>query len=168
LIKEVEINNTVDWTRKHLQALLMNYKRAPFFGAFFGFFEGVYSRQWDSLARLNVYMVESLCEMIGLQTRTVLASDLVCGDEPTDRLIDICEALGGDTYLAGRDGTKYMNVERFRERKVQVIVQDFEHPTYPQLFGSFQSHLSIVDLLFNCGPESMERIRSCNRAYRSL
>jgi hypothetical protein len=30
------------------------------------------------------------------------------------------------------------------------------------LFKDFQSHLSIVDLLFNCGPESMKMISEAN------
>jgi hypothetical protein len=30
------------------------------------------------------------------------------------------------------------------------------------MFGDFQSHMSIVDLLFNCGPESMQVIERAN------
>ena len=97
--------------------------------------------------------------MLNLQQKpTVLASDLDLSNDPTDRLIDICQALDGDTYLSGPDGIKYMNLERFKKRGVQVIVQNFKPPVYPQLFGDFQSHLSIVDLLFNCGPKSIEKI----------
>jgi len=44
-----------------------------------------------------------------------------------------------------------------------VLSQSFEHPVYPQLFHGFQSHLSVVDLIFNCGPDSAEVIRNANR-----
>ena len=56
-----------------------------------------------------------------------------------------------------------MDLERFKTNGIEVIVQDFIHPEYPQLFGDFASHLSIVDLLFNCGPETLERIKACKR-----
>ena len=158
-INEVTINNTVSWKRKHLQALITNYNKAPFFREYIGFFEDVYSKDWEFLSELNVYLIEKICNILNLNKRTaVLVSDLSLSDDPTDRLIDICKALGGNTYLSGPDGIKYMNLEQFKKREVKVIVQNFKHPVYPQLFGDFQSHLSIVDLLFNCGPQSIEKI----------
>jgi hypothetical protein len=33
--------------------------------------------------------------------------------EPTQRLLDICQQLGADAYLAGVDGSKYMELDRF-------------------------------------------------------
>ena len=162
-INEVTINNTVSWKRKHLQALITNYNKAPFFREYIGFFEDVYSKDWELLSDLNIYFIKQIYRMLNLQQKpTVLASDLDLSDDPTDRLINICQALGGDTYLSGPDGIKYMNLERFKKREVKGIVQNFKHPVYPQLFGDFQSHLSIVDLLFNCGPKSIEKIMECN------
>ena len=67
-----------------------------------------------------------------------------------------------DTYLAGQGAASYMDVARFEENGLKVITQDVKHPVYPQLFKDFQSHLSIVDLLFNCGPESLDMIRRAN------
>ena len=80
--------------------------------------------------------------------------------EATDRLINICKALGATTYLSGPGGKEYMEVERFKEENINVTFQDFVHPTYPQLFKEkdFIPYLSVVDLLFNCGPESLNII----------
>jgi hypothetical protein len=162
-INEVKINSRVNWKRKHLQALLTNYRKAPFFGEYIDFFEQLYSKDWQRLADLNVYLILNILQMLNLEPKpTVMASDLQLSDDPSDRLIDICKTLGADSYLSGQDGIKYMNIERFRLRGIKIIVQDFKHPVYPQLFGTFQSHLSIVDLLFNCGPQSIQKIRECN------
>jgi hypothetical protein len=38
-INEVHINNGVDWTRKHLQALITNYRRAPYYKAYISIFD---------------------------------------------------------------------------------------------------------------------------------
>ncbi len=97
----------------------------------------------------------------------MISSDFELREEPTDRLIDICKALGADAYLAGQGGANYMDVQRFEQNGIKVIVQDFKHPVYPQLFDEFQPHLSIVDLLFNCGPKSMDIITGARAAVGS-
>ena len=162
-INEVEVNNTQNWHKKHLQALITNYSKAPYFKDYITQFEDCFSRNWMLLSDLNVFLCERLRELLGLHHKpTVLASNLTLRDEPTDRLIDICKAMGADAYLCGQDGEKYMNLDRFKENGIRVVIQEFKHPVYPQLFNQFESHLSVVDLLFNCGPESMEIIRKAN------
>ena len=162
-INEVTINNAVKWKNKHLQALISNYNRAPFFKEFLDIFELVYSENWESLSDLNIFLIKRLRTALGLQQRqAVKASDFELREDPTDRLIDICKALKADTYLSGQDGTVYMDLERFKQSGIRVVVQDFKHPVYPQVFQEFQSHMSIVDLLFNCGAKSLEKIEEIN------
>jgi hypothetical protein len=49
-----------------------------------------------------------------------------------------------------------MDLKRFSASGIEVRFHDFKHPEYPQLFDEFQSHLSVVDVLFNTGPESLK------------
>ena len=162
-INEVYINNAVEWKKKHLQAMVTNYNRAPYFKQVVGILEDAFSKDWEFISELNVYLIESFKSLLNLEAkRSVRSSDLELRDEPTDRLIDICKALGADTYLAGQGGIEYMDVERFEKSGLKVIIQEFKHPVYPQMFEEFQSHLSIVDLLCNCGPESMNIICEAN------
>jgi hypothetical protein len=166
-INEVSINNGVDWRRKHLQAMRTNYRRSPFFIDTIRIFETVLAMKWEFLSELNLFLIERLRELLNLADRpTLRASDLSLREDPTDRLVDICFKVGADTYLSGPDGTNYMDLDRFRQSGLNVIVQDFHHPEYTQLFDGFESHLSIVDLLFNCGPGSMEVIRRTNAQSR--
>jgi len=159
-IYEVEINNNEKWRRKHLQALHTNYRKASYFNSYFGVFEDIYSREWRNLSDLNIYTTLQLMAALGLeQTQTVRASELTLSDEPTQRLIDICHVHGGDVYLAGEGGASYMAMERFEGSGIDVVFQEFRHPSYDQLYGTFVSHLSVVDLLFCCGPESLEILR---------
>jgi hypothetical protein len=108
-------------------------------------------------------MVRCLLDLLAMgDKKSVLASTLSDSDDPNERLIDICRALGCDTYLAGAGGADYMDLARFENAGIKVVFQDFRHPEYPQLFGNFISHLSTADLLFNCGPESLQYIRQAN------
>lgn len=162
-INEVYINNTVEWKKKHLQAMLTNYNRAPYFKQVVATLEDAFSKEWEFVSELNLYLIESFKKMLNLEAKkSVCSSDLDLREEPTERLIDICRALGADTYLAGQGGMEYMDLERFKKNGLKVIIQEFKHPVYPQMFEEFQSHLSIVDLLCNCGPESMNIICEAN------
>jgi len=162
-INEVQINNTTNWSKKHLQALTTNYSRAPYFKAYISIFEDIFSKEWDLISELNIHLVERLRDALQLQEKTTtISSEFDLREEPTDRLIDICKALGADTYLAGQGAASYMDVARFEENGLKVITQDVKHPVYPQLFKDFESHLSIVDLLFNCGPKSLKIISEAN------
>lgn len=162
-INEVRINNTVNWKNKHFQTLVTNYNRTPFFKEFAKFFEQVYSQDWQYLSDLNIALIERLKAAFGLgHTPAVKSSDFSLRQDPTDRLIDICKELKADTYLSGQDGVKYMDLERFKQHGIQVTIQGFAHPVYPQLFNDFQSHMSVVDLLFNCGAKGLETIEEIN------
>ena len=166
-INEVRINNTTRWSKKHLQALKTNYNRAPYFKAYISIFEDIFSREWEFVSELNIHLIELLKDALKMPEKTtIISSELTLREDPTDRLIDICNALGADTYLAGQGGADYMDTTRFAKNGLKVITQEFKHPAYPQLFKDFKSHLSIVDLLFNCGPESMDMIRRANDGSR--
>lgn len=159
-ISEVEINNTVLWGRKHLNALITNYSKASFFEDYIGFFEQTYVREWTYLADINIHLIKYLADTLGLSgKKLVLASELESREGSTERLVDICKQLGGDTYLSGKDGAKYMDLEIFKEEGIQVIFQDYKHPKYSQLYGDFEPNLSVIDLLFNCGPDSLSILK---------
>lgn len=52
-----------------------------------------------------------------------------------------------------------MEPERFQAEGIEVVFQEFHHPTYAQLYGDFLPNLSAIDLLFNGGPQALELIR---------
>jgi hypothetical protein len=105
-------------------------------------------------------MIEYLVKALGIsEKKLVKASKYESRDEPTERLVDICKHVGGDVYLSGKDGATYMNLDEFSKEGIKVIFQDYKHPNYSQLYGNFEPYMSVVDLLFNCGPESLSILK---------
>ena len=142
----------------------MNYSRAPYFARYFDELDQLLRRPWALLADLNVEVARFLAEALGLSCRMVRASDLPpVSADPTGRLLDLCLAVGADTYLAGRDGARYMDLGRFEAGRVAVWGQEYEHPSYTQLNGDFLPFLSVVDLLLNHGESSLEILRQGDR-----
>ena len=159
-IMEVGVNQSDTWRRKHWQALRTNYSKAPYWDSACEFLQAFYARGWDMLAPLNQASIAWLRGVLGVDTELLLASEMELSKEPTERLVDICKTVGADTYLAGVDGRKYMNLEPFAQAGIDLIFQDYDHPVYPQLFAGFESHLSALDLVLNCGPESLKVLRA--------
>ncbi len=158
-INEVEIDNSKDWRKKHWQALVTNYQKAPYFKQFHTFLEGVYTRQWQYLAEINIYLIERIVELLGINTAIKRASVLGVSGEKTTRLVNICLALGADTYLSGTGARDYLKEEEFSGQGIEVVFQEFQHPTYTQVFPGFELNMSIIDLLLNEGPGSLQILR---------
>ncbi len=158
-IDQVAIHAGVNWRHQHAQALLTNYGRAPYFTSYRPFFDDLLSRPWERLCDLNAHAVRGLAELLGIRREMPLASAWALGEDPTGRLVDICRRVGADTYLSGAGGQDYLDLSQFEAAGIRVEFQAFEHPAYPQRFGPFEPFMSVVDLLFNCGEESLEVIR---------
>jgi hypothetical protein len=162
-IDQVEVNDRTDWQRKHAQALRLHYGKSPHWEPLGPELLSLLASPWARICDLNVAVLDLLCRHLGIATRRVLASTLVSRDEQTGRLIDLCRAVGGTIYLAGQGGAGYMDLDLFTEAGIAVQAQAYIHPEYPQRYTPFASHLSVIDLLFNCGPDSLKVIRSGRR-----
>jgi hypothetical protein len=160
LINEVMINNKVNWQPKQRQAILSNYRRAPYYERLEGFLEGILCSSWQLLSQLNVAVVKRLNAILGIDTPLYVASELGgFPQDPDERLIAITKHFRADTYLAGAGGRGYMDLDKYSQSGTEVIFQDFKHPVYTQLFGEFEPFMSVIDLIFNHGDKSLTIIR---------
>lgn len=159
-IDEIEIDNRSPWQRKHWRTLEHSYGKAPYFAEYAPFLEQVYKREWTHLAELNDEMLRWFLAVLGIDVEFTNASVHDFRGTKSALVLDMCRTLGADRYIFGALGRDYADVESFTRAGIEVVFQDYKHPTYPQLYGPFEPHLSIVDLLFNCGPESLEILRS--------
>lgn len=161
-IIDIEINNDAPWARKHWNSLLHNYKKSPYFKKYADYFETVYQQEWETLIELNESMLEWFLSTLGIAVPVLSAADYESSGKKSDLVLDMCLQLKADTFLFGEQGKNYANTNSFINAGVTPIFQDYRHPTYSQLYGEFKSHLSIVDLLFNCGDDSLSVLMADN------
>jgi hypothetical protein len=160
-LREVAIDESGAWRRKHREALRIHYARASHRGAVLPALDAVLQEPCQGLADLNTRTVKALAEILEVRTRVLLASSLEGVPEGADeRLIALCRRLGCSTYLAGGGGRDYMDLEAFRRSGIQVEFQKFRHPVYPQAYPGFEPNLSAVDFLMNRGPGSIAQVRA--------
>lgn len=158
-INQVEVDYAQPWRRKHLESLRQAYSKSPFFDWFFPQLQDYYANDWPRLLDWDVEGLKWLTGCLGLPWIGILSSELDVPGQKTERLIGICQKLGATRYLTGDAARDYLEEARFEEIGVKVVWHGYQHPAYPQRSKEFVSHLSIVDLMFNCGPQSLSILR---------
>lgn len=152
------------WQTKHARSLEVNYRRAQHFDEVYPLICSAYDGKVGRLVDLNQDLLQHVCAYVGIETPFIRASELSveCLDA-TERLIGICRRLGAKQYFSGPAAKAYLNEDKMSAANISVKYMSYDnYPTYPQLYGSFVHKVSIVDLLFNCGPSSSQFMKFTN------
>ena len=154
------------WAAKHWRSLEHAYAQAPFFASsrdrWQAAFEACAAR--DRLSDVNRFLIEQVVRELGITTRITDAAEYDVTGDRTERLLAICLAAGATTYLSGPSAKSYLDVDLFERSGVSVEFMDYSgYAPYPQLHGSFENAVSVLDLIFNTGPNAHEHIRSTTR-----
>ena len=157
-IYEIKINNSLDWKRKHLKSIKLNYSKAEFFNNYIEYFEEIYSKEWIYLLDLNFYMLKLFLKLLNINIKLIRLSELEISGKKSELILNLCMKLKAKNFIFGEQGVNYADIESFKKKEINTIFQNYKHPTYHQLHGKFISNLSIIDLLFNCGSKSLEII----------
>ena len=160
LINETQINNSSKWARKHMQAIRSWYGKSPYFELCFDELHEILNMKHELLLDLDMALIKWSMDLLGIETKLVMSSslDIVSNDRQL-RLIEICKAIGCDSFYEGKSGMNYMDTELFADNDVSVEFQQYIPPYYNQLWQreqGFVSHLSVIDLLFNHGSDSLD------------
>lgn len=153
-INAVKINNNIDWRDRHWQVISQYYKKASSFEMYADGFKVLYEKEWEYLIDLNVTIIKRIASMLGLDTKFMLSSELHGIGTKTDRVISILNELGATEYLTVPGTKGYLEPYKFKANGIKLFRYEFNHPTYPQLYGDFIPYLSVIDLLFNVGHEA--------------
>jgi len=159
LARDVKISKNVDWKKLHKKTITFNYSKSPYFDEFESLSNNIYNEKLEFLVELNILLITKIKNILGIDTPLVLASELPEQNiKGTELLLYYCEELNADSYISGSGGKQYLNEEQFRDKNVGLEYQNYVPITYPQRFGNFIQNLSVIDLIFNCGNESLPRI----------
>jgi hypothetical protein len=146
-----------DWAKRHWRRIQGAYRDAPYFATYADVFEEIYrDMPFRSLSDLNQHLVRLIArEMLGIRT--------VFGDSRSfpheggrlERLLAVVRQTGATRYVSGPAAKSYLLPERFAEHGIEVVWKDYAgYPEYPQLHPPFCHQVSVIDLLFNVGPQA--------------
>jgi hypothetical protein len=158
-INQVEMDGQ-GWSRKHLRSIEQFYAKAPYGRDYIPRLSELLSQRWTRLVDLDLAINGAIVEWLGLGAKIVRSSSLGIEGRRNERLIGICRHFGADRYLSGNSARVYIDEMAFAKMGISIEWQDYSHPVYPQMHGPFVSHLSIIDLLMNVGPDSLGILRA--------
>lgn len=161
-IKDTAIDNTQKWKKKHLKSIEESYRKAPYFDQYISFFRECYAQDWDKLVDLTTYMLKWFLKELNIKTDVQIMSEFNFDAKKSDLVLAICQEFDAHVYFSGALGKDYLDTEMFKDNDIHVMFQDYKHPEYEQLNKDFISHLSIIDVLFNHGPQTYDVLMKDN------
>ncbi len=161
-IRKVRISDS-SWARRHWETLRHAYSGAEHFDSCRAWLEELYTGA-DSLclSEINWRFLSAICKVLGLSTPLTWSFDYGPSDlRTTDRLVELCQRSGARHYLSGPTARAYIDQSKFDAAGISITWMDYSgYPDYPQLDPPFQAEVSILDLLFNTGPEARRFLKS--------
>ena len=132
---DVRISSHGNWRHLHWNALVSAYENSPYFEYYADDFQALFDRPYDRLANFNTDLRSLILELLQLTPQIRVSTDYVT---PLP-----AAATDLRTLIAPK-----ATIESDPSFQPKAYYQVFQERT------GFQPNLSIVDLLFNLGPES--------------
>jgi len=159
LIKDVRIDTSQAWIRKHLTAIRHSYAGTPYFDQYFELLSGVYEQDFAFLAELDIALTRTLSRCLGIETEFVTSSTIDSEGKKDEKLIQIVKKLDGDYYLSGPAAKTYIRDQLWEDAGIEIVYMDYSgYPVYTQISEPFEPAVSVIDLLFMVGVEAPDYI----------
>ena len=132
LTKDIEISYKESWQQVHLRCLESAYRKSAYFDYYFPYFEKIYRQKFNTLVELNDFCLKTILKIMKVKKDYSFTTDF-------ERIID-----ENDYRISLSKGTNKIEMK-----------------PYYQVFADrhgFIPNLSIVDLLFNEGPNSIHNL----------
>lgn len=140
LMRDVRISDHGNWRHLHWHALMTAYNESPFFEFYADDLRPFYEKKWTYLYDYNMETTAKVCELLDIHPNII----------PTEEYISLLAP--SSPFSSNNDFREAINPKHPAEDK------DFVAKEYYQVYGrkhGFMPNLSILDLLFNMGPEGI-------------
>ena len=155
-ICEVEIDQSRNFAEKHIATIQHCYNKAPYFSDYFGGFTSILLEKHTRLSSLNVELIRWLCKSIGIFTELCESSTAEVTGNRVELLVNLCQQVDANRYLSPVGSKGYIEENNlFEENDIALEYHSYEPPEYRQSSQEFIPYLSVLDLLFNVGTESL-------------
>lgn len=136
LIKDLKISYDTDWQRNRWRTIVSAYNSSPFFEYYQDDIQPFFEKKWKHLLEYNMAIHETICDLLELENPVVLTNDF---EKVPDNCLNLREIISPKN-----------------KTKPDLHFQTAEYTqVFTDKFG-FVPNLSILDLLFNMGPNSFE------------
>jgi hypothetical protein len=159
LINEVELHpqKFSKWRDKFLTTLQHAYTSADYFENAYSVVNDSLQRPHERISPLLCTSIKSVADYLGLKPAFHNSSsiDYERKGSGQDKILSICHQLGQNVYINPIGGLDYYDNQRFKDEGVELFFIQSEFRPYSQFDLSFQSHLSIIDMMMFLSPNEI-------------
>lgn len=166
-IKDTKVSDK-RWAKSHLKALQLNYAKAKCFNEIFPFLEEIYvnAEKLNFISEINLLFLSKIADYLNISTPLKFSWEYQydVNLDKNRKLIHLCQLAQATDYYTGPAAQNYLDVEVFNKYRIRVHWMDYsDYKEYEQLYKPFEHKVSIVDLLLNCGRESINYLKYIRR-----
>ena len=143
LTKDVKISYDTNWQKLHWKGIESAYKSSPYYEYYIDDLERFFNQKWDYLLEYNQEIQNTICEILEIDPKIQLTEDFV--ELKQEEIVDFRNVIHPKASKAIHDNS-------FQAEEYTQVFSD-KHP--------FASNLSILDVVFNLGPEGESYLSSC-------
>lgn len=142
-LRDIKIDYDTPWNKIHWRSLVSSYASSPFFEFLAQEIDPLYQKRFEFLIDLNFQMIEHSLGLLGLE-------------------IPVARSEAFTPISSEHDPRQFIH-----PKKDQAVADpDFLPMEYHQVFSDrlgFRANLSILDLIFNEGPDALSYLHRCLR-----
>lgn len=157
---DVKIDNSKKWKQDHLNSLKFNYGNHKYFKEVFSFLERIYNQENEHLVNLNIDLIIEITKYLGFDFNYEFSSNFKSERKKGERIFELLKKIKADKYISPIGSKEYLDkTKQSRQDKVKVEYINYKCKCYSQKKQSkFFNNLSIIDLIFNHGKQSIKFI----------
>ena len=161
-ILDVKIDNVSFKIKKLLNKIIFCYKKSKYFNEYFNEIEKILIKNHNLLLDLNSELIFKICELLNIKTEILYASKILDNDKfyKIDFLKEILLIRNCNKYISTIGSKDYLkSLTKFPNSNIEIQYFEFNSQQYEQQGNNFIPNLSILDLLFNEGKNSVNIMR---------
>ena len=165
IIKDIEINNEIDWRDKIFKDLLHYKKKSPFYNETIEVVKKSLDISTNSIVDINKSALLNVCDYLGLTINLGIFTQMnIIIPEvkaPDEWALYACKALGFDEYVNPPGGIEIYDTKKYKAQNISIKFLKCNLPFYSQRRGpeNFENGLSIIDvMMFNSPDRIMEML----------
>lgn len=144
LITDIEIDYSTNWNKIHLKSIVSAYKSSPFFDFYFDDIEPFLTNKYQYLWALNNDILFKLMQLLDIESNISHTKDFI--------------SLSSNNYL---DLRYLIHPKQKRKYHKPNILKNEYYQVFSEKHG-FIKNLSILDILFNMGQETLPYLKINN------
>ena len=161
LIKDTKIINK-KWNKKHWTSLSQSYSKSKYFKEYKDLFEQLYLNSNEKfLSEINYNFIMEINKILGVNTKIRFSNEFNLIKGQTEKLIGICKDCKADTYISGSAAKSYLDFTLLKEENIEIEWISYDdYKEYNQQYLPFEHGTTILDLIFNEGPNATKFMKS--------